>query len=105
MGDRAERNPRFETREDELQELASLFRIFGDSTRLSILSLLSEGEKNVSDLSEELSMQQSAVSHQLTVLRNSKLVKTRREGKSIFYSLADSHVESIFAIGLEHINE
>ncbi|MBQ6442634.1 MAG: helix-turn-helix transcriptional regulator [Lachnospiraceae bacterium] len=99
------RNQRYETNEEMLLDLATLFRVFGDGTRLQIMMELLKGERNVSDLTEALSMQQSAVSHQLTVLRNMKLVKTRREGKNVFYSLADGHVESILEIGLEHVNE
>lgn len=98
-------NERYETKEEMIADLAGLFGIFGDATRLKILMQLSEREQNVSDLTEALAMQQSAVSHQLTILRNMKLVKARREGKSMFYSLADSHVESILEIGLEHVNE
>lgn len=100
-----EMNLRYETREEMIDDLAALFAIFGDATRLKILMALSEGEKNVGTLTEELSMQQSAVSHQLTTLRNMKLVKARREGKSVYYALADSHVEGILTIGLEHVNE
>lgn len=100
-----QRNPRYESREEMIDDLAALFSVFGDATRLKILMALSEREQNVGALAEALSMQQSAVSHQLTVLRNMKLVKARREGKSMYYSLADSHVESILAIGLEHVNE
>ena len=88
-----------------IRDLAALFRVFGDATRLQIMMELLKEERNVSDLTEALSMQQSAVSHQLTVLRNMKLVKARREGKNVVYTLADSHVESILEIGLEHVNE
>ncbi len=100
-----ERNERYGSREEMLEDLAALFRIFGDSTRLQIMMQLSKGEQNVSELTDALMMQQSAVSHQLTVLRNMKLVKARRDGKNMIYSLADSHVESILEIGLEHVNE
>ena len=100
-----ERNPRYETTEEMRSDLATLFRVFGDATRLQIMMELLDGERNVTDLTDALSMQQSAVSHQLTVLRNMKLVKARREGKNVFYALADAHVESILEIGLEHINE
>lgn len=105
MAKKEVRNQRYETEQDMIHDLAALFSVFGDATRLKIMMLLSEKEQNVSDLTEALSMQQSAVSHQLTVLRNQKLVKARREGKSMFYSLADAHVESILEIGLEHVNE
>ncbi len=99
------RNPKYETNEDMIKDLAVLFRVFGDATRLQIMMELLKGERNVSDLTEALSMQQSAVSHQLTVLRNMKLVKARRDGKNVFYAPADNHVESILEIGLEHVNE
>ena len=88
-----------------LYDLAELFKIFGDSTRLKILYALLEGELCVCDLAGLMAVSQSAVSHQLRVLKNSKLVKFRREGKTIYYSLADSHVESILSQGMEHIQE
>ena len=91
--------------DDRIYDLADLFKVFSDSTRIRILYLLIGGEKNVSDISDELSMNQSAVSHQLKTLKQSDLVKVRREGKAMFYSLADSHVESILKIGMEHILE
>lgn len=91
--------------ETELYDLAELFKIFGDSTRIRILFVLSEAEVCVCDLAEALNMTQSAISHQLKILKQSKLVKNRREGKSIFYSLADDHVKSILGMGLEHIEE
>ena len=91
--------------EDELYDLAELFKIFGDSTRIRILFVLFESEVCVCDLAEALHMTQSAISHQLKILKQSKLVKTRRDGKSIFYSLADEHVRSIISLGLEHIEE
>lgn len=91
--------------EDELYDLAELFKVFGDSTRIRILYVLFEAEVCVCDLAETLNMTQSAVSHQLKILKQSKLVKSRREGKSVFYSLADGHVRTIIAQGREHINE
>ena len=91
--------------ENELYDLAELFKIFGDSTRIRILFALNEGEIAVGDLAEELTMTQSAISHQLRILKGSKLVKSRREGKSVLYSLADEHVRTIIAMGLEHIEE
>jgi len=91
--------------DERIYDLADLFKVFSDSTRIRILYLLIGGEKNVSDISDELSMNQSAVSHQLKTLKQSDLVKVRREGKAMFYSLADSHVESILKIGMEHILE
>ena len=91
--------------EEELYDLAELFKIFGDSTRIRILFVLFEAEVCVCDLAQALNMTQSAVSHQLKILKQSKLVKSRRDGKSIFYSLADEHVVSIIAQGREHIEE
>lgn len=91
--------------EEELYDLAELFKVFGDTTRIRILFQLFENEVNVSDLSEALNMNQSAVSHQLKVLKQAKLIKSRRDGKSIFYSLADEHVRTIIAMGIEHIEE
>lgn len=91
--------------ETELYDLAELFKIFSDSTRIRILFILFEAEVCVCDLANMLRMTQSAVSHQLRILKQSKLVKNRREGKSIFYSLADEHVRTIIAQGLDHIEE
>lgn len=91
--------------EEELYDLAELFKVFGDSTRIRILFVLFEAEVCVCDLAETLNMTQSAVSHQLRILKQNKLVKSRREGKSVFYSLADSHVRTIIDQGREHIEE
>lgn len=91
--------------EDELYDLAELFKVFGDSTRIRILFVLFESEVCVCDLAETLNMTQSAVSHQLRILKQAKLIKNRREGKSIFYSLADGHVRTIISQGIEHIEE
>ena len=91
--------------EDALYDLAELFKVFGDSTRVRILFALLESELCVCDLSEALDMTQSAISHQLQILRSNKLVKSRREGKQIYYSLADEHVVTIIAQGLNHILE
>ena len=91
--------------EDELYDLAELFKVFGDSTRIRILFALFEEEICVCDLAELLSMTQSAVSHQLRILKNAKLIKSRREGKQIIYSLSDDHVKTIIDQGLEHIEE
>ena len=91
--------------EEELYDLAELFKIFGDSSRMRILFALFEEEVCVCDLAQMLGMTQSAVSHQLRILRQNKLVNSRREGKSIFYSLADDHVREIINAGLEHIEE
>ena len=91
--------------EDELYDLAELFKIFGDSTRIRILYVLFESEVCVCDLAEMLHMNQSAISHQLRVLKQMRLVKFRRDGKTVFYSLADGHIETILAQGMEHICE
>ena len=91
--------------EDKLYDLAELFKVFGDSTRIRILFVLFEAEVCVCDLAEALNMTQSAISHQLKILKQSKLVKARREGKSVFCSLADGHVRTIIAQGMEHIEE
>lgn len=91
--------------ETELYDLAELFKVFGDSTRIRILFVLFEAEVCVCDLAEALNMTQSAISHQLRILKQNRLVKSRREGKSIFYSLADDHVRAIIAQGQEHIEE
>ncbi len=91
--------------EEELYDLAELFKIFGDSTRVKLLYALLEGELCVCDLARLMDVSQSAVSHQLRVLKNSKLVKFRRSGKTIYYSLADQHVVGILSLGMEHIRE
>ena len=91
--------------DETLYDLAELFKIFGDSTRVKILYALLESELCVCDLAQLMDVTQSAVSHQLRVLKNSKLVKFRREGKTIYYSLADGHVVSILNQGMEHITE
>ena len=91
--------------ETELYDLAELFKVFGDSTRIRILFVLSSAEVCVCDLANVLNMTQSAISHQLRILKQNKLVKSRREGKSVFYSLADGHVRTIIAQGREHIEE
>ena len=91
--------------EDLLFDLAELYKIFGDSTRIKILFALLEREMPVGDLAEVLSMTQSAISHQLRVLKTNGLVKFRRDGKSLIYSLADDHVSKILNMGLEHIEE
>ena len=88
-----------------LYDLAELFKIFGDSTRIKILYVLFESEMCMCDLAQLLGMTQSAISHQLRALKQSKLVKYRREGKTVFYSLADGHVRTILDQGMEHISE
>lgn len=91
--------------EELLYDLAELYKIFGDSTRIKILYALFENEMCVCDIAQLLNMSASAISHQLRVLKQSKLVKYRREGKTVFYSLADDHVRSIIYQGMEHICE
>lgn len=91
--------------EETLYDLAEVFKVFGDSTRIRILVVLFESEVCVCDIAEALQMTQSAISHQLKILKQAKLIKNRREGKQIFYSLADEHVKTIISMGLEHILE
>lgn len=91
--------------DDILCDVAELFKIFGDATRVKILFLLLERELCVCDIAQMLNMQQSAISHQLRVLKQARLVKYRREGKTVFYSLADSHVRTMFYQGIEHVTE
>lgn len=92
-------------KEDLLSELADFYKVFGDATRIKILCVLLESEMCVCDLAAVLGMTQSAISHQLRVLKQMKLVKNRREGKTVFYSLADGHIQSIISQGMEHITE
>ena len=91
--------------ENELYDLAELFKIFGDSTRIRILYDLMKGDKNVTEISEDLGMNQSAISHQLKILKDNNLVGNRREGKTMIYFLSDDHVYQILAQGFEHIME
>ncbi len=91
--------------ENMLCDLAELFKVFGDSTRVKILYVLLEKEMNVTEISEALNMTQPAISQQLRVLKTNGLVRFRRDGKSIIYSLADEHVHSILNIGLEHLGD
>ncbi|MDF2801831.1 MAG: regulatory protein ArsR [Anaerocolumna sp.] len=91
--------------EENLYDLAELFKVFGDTTRIKILCALFEAEMCVCDIAELLGMTQSAISHQLRALKLARLVKFRREGKVVFYSLDDDHVQSIFSLGLVHVNE
>lgn len=91
--------------EEELQDLADFFKVFGDATRLKILYVLLCSEMCVYDIASLLGMSQSAISHQLRVLKQMDLVKNRREGKAIFYSLADDHIVTILSQGLDHIEE
>ena len=91
--------------EEVIRDLADFYKVFGDATRIRILCVLLEAEVCVCDLAELLNMTQSAISHQLRVLKQMKLVKNRREGKTVFYSLADGHIQTIINQGLEHIAE
>ena len=91
--------------EDPIYEVAELFKVFGDSTRARIICALTVSELCVCDLSCLLNMSQSAISHQLRILKQARLVKPRREGKMVYYALADDHVRTIFAQGLDHILE
>ena len=91
--------------EDTLYDLTELFRIFGDSTRVRILYVLFASEMCVCDIAQLLGMTQSAISHQLRALKQAKLVKNRRDGKTVFYSLADDHVRTIINQGMDHVTE
>jgi ArsR family transcriptional regulator len=91
--------------EEDLYDLADFFKVFGDSTRVKILYLLLCSEMCVGHIAATLGMTQSAISHQLRFLKQMKLVAAKREGKTIFYSLADAHIESILSQGYEHIKE
>ena len=91
--------------EEVMQSLADFYKVFGDMTRIKILCVLFQSELCVCDLAEVTGMTQSAISHQLRVLKQMKLVKNRREGKIVYYSLADAHIQSILNQGMEHIAE
>ena len=91
--------------EESLYDLADFFKVFADSTRIKILYVLLCSEVCVCDLAQILDMNQSAISHQLRTLKQMDLVRSRREGKTVFYSLADDHIKSILSQGMEHINE
>lgn len=91
--------------EEQLLDLAEFYKVFGDSTRIKILYVLSQSEMCVCDIATLLQMGQSAISHQLRVLKQMRLVTFRREGKTVFYSLADGHIQTILAQGMEHISE
>ena len=90
---------------DMLFELADLFKVFGDSTRLRIMYVISDEDLSVLSIAETLGMEQSTISHQLRVLRNNKLVRARREGKQIYYTLDDDHVKKIIEMGIDHLME
>lgn len=91
--------------DEVLYELADLFRVFGDSTRIKILYALHENELCVQDIANAVELSQSAVSHQLRVLKDTKLVRFRRDGKTVYYALDDDHVRSILSMGMDHIEE
>ena len=91
--------------EERLYDLAEVFRVFGDTTRIRILYVLFERELCVCDIAKLLGMTQSAVSHQLRILKDAKLVRFRREGKTVFYTLDDDHVRSVLELGMEHVLE
>ncbi len=91
--------------DDTLVDVAEIFKVFGDVTRTKILSALFEAELCVCDISEIVKMSTSAVSHQLRILRQTKIVKSRRQGKEVFYSLDDEHIEKIFKMALDHLRE
>ena len=91
--------------EEQMKELAEFYKVFGDATRIKILYALLESEMCVCDLAALLKMTQSAISHQLRVLKQMKLVKNRREGKTVYYSPADGHIQNIISQGMEHITE
>ena len=91
--------------EEDMYDLADLFKVFGDTTRIKILYVLRVSEMCVCDIADSLGMTQSAISHQLRVLKQMDLVKNRRDGKAIYYSLADDHIAGILDMGLEHIQE
>lgn len=91
--------------EDVLYDVAELFKVFGDSTRTKILSALFSSEMCVCDISSLLNMTKSAVSHQLRILRQTKLVKFRKSGKEVYYSLSDDHIYKIFHLAIEHVKE
>lgn len=95
----------FSLDEEILYDIAELFKVFGDSTRIRILYTLFEKEMCVCDIAELLNMSQSAISHQLRVLKQARLVKYRRDGKTIYYSLCDDHIQTILGMGLEHVSE
>lgn len=95
----------YPTDEETLYRLAELFKVFGDSTRIRILHVLSQNELCVQDIADTLNMTQSAISHQLRILKQAELVKFRRDGKTIYYTLADDHVATIMKQGLEHVCE
>mgnify|MGYP002626431214 CR=1 FL=1 len=95
----------FVPEDNQLYDLADLFRMFADSTRVRILFTLLDEERAVTEIANSLNMTTSAISHQLRILKDAKLVSSRREGKTILYSLADDHVRTILSMGMEHVLE
>lgn len=91
--------------QERIQQLADFYKVFGDATRVKLLCVLLRSEMCVCDLAQTLGMTQSAISHQLRVLKQMRLVKNRREGKTVYYSLADGHIQTIISQGMEHIVE
>lgn len=91
--------------DEYIEDVADLFKVLGDKTRTKILSCLQKGDTNVSSISEYVGLPISAISHQLRVLRQAKLIKPQRKGKEVFYSLDDEHVAMIFSCALEHVKE
>jgi len=104
-GDIVERVREKMPEEEPLYDLAELFKVFGDSTRIRIIWALFESDMSVSDIASLLNMTQSAISHQLRVLKNARLVKYKKSGKTVYYSLNDDHIKKIFELGMEHIME
>ena len=104
-GELVERVEKKMPKEDLLYDLADLYKVFGDSTRIKILYVLFESELCVCDIAALLKMTPSAISHQLRILKEAKLVKYRRDGKTVFYALADDHVRTILGQGMDHITE
>ena len=105
MSDTNGNNNESQIDEEILFELADLFKVFGDSTRIRIMNLISDNELSVNAIAASLNMEQSTISQQLRVLRQNKLVRIRRDGKQIFYALNDDHVKKIIQMGLDHILE
>jgi len=103
--DAVERVRRAMPPEDELFDLAELFKVFGDTTRMKILYVLFASELCVCDIADILGISQSAVSHQLRIIKQAKLIKNRRDGKTVYYSLADDHVKTIIGMAKEHLEE
>ncbi len=93
------------TDEQHIENLSEFFKLFGDKTRLRIIEVLMYGELSVGSIAQALDMSQSSISHQLRLLKRSRLVKSRKDGKRVYYSISDEHVETVFAMGLDHILE